>query len=144
MGEAFGTMMGDEFAIDAEAHFIAFGDESEIMPLVVGFPGATDLLGLQQGIEISGNFLFPIKKALSAIADLQIHDAGFVIDEGDARLSKDAVAEMTRVDTRSLTIHKTQLKRFPGIESGKLEADDDTAIGEARLMMDVGGVLGFF
>lgn len=47
MGKTFGAMMGNNLAIEAQAHFIAFGDEHQFMPLGVSFPRHVDLLHLQ-------------------------------------------------------------------------------------------------
>jgi ribosomal protein L11 len=45
-------MLGKQLAINAKTHFIAFGDEDELMPFGVGFVGHADVFGLQQGFEI--------------------------------------------------------------------------------------------
>ena len=92
MRKAFGAMMGDDLAIEAQAHFVAFGDEDEVMPLMVGFPRNGVLLGLKQGIEVGRELLFPREAFLSALANLEIHNACLVIDQLDAVLGENGVA----------------------------------------------------
>ena len=81
MCEAFGTMMRQKLAIEAESHLVAFGDKDKFVPGGVGFPGNGELLRLQKRVEICGQFLFPIQVLLPASTNLQIHHAGFAVTE---------------------------------------------------------------
>ena len=112
MREAFGTVMRQKLAIEAESHLVAFGDEDEFVPGGVGFPRNGELLRLQKRVEICGQFLFPIQILLSASTNLQIHHAGLAVTERDAAARKGAVAEMACMDALHLTVHKTELERL--------------------------------
>ncbi len=81
MREAFGTVMRQKLAIEAESHLVAFGDKDKFVPGGVGFPKNGELLRLQKRVEICGQFLFPIQILLSASTNLQIHHAGFALTE---------------------------------------------------------------
>lgn len=94
--------MRDHFAIEAQAHLVALSDEREFVPIGVGLLRHGDLLRLQQHIEVGGQRLFAIEIRLAALANLQVHHARLVIDERDAALRKNAVAEMPRMDARRL------------------------------------------
>ena len=109
MSKAFRVMTGEHFAIEAEAHFVAFGDENQFMPFSISFPGDDHLLGVEQGFEVSGWLFFAGQIIFAAFAVLQIHDAGFVINQCDAALAENPIAEMSGVNAFRLTVHEAKL-----------------------------------
>ena len=68
MREAFRAMLREQLVVDAQAHFIALGDENEFVPFGVGFIGNIDALGLQQCFQISGDLLLLRHRVVTALA----------------------------------------------------------------------------
>jgi hypothetical protein len=47
-------MPSDEFAIEAQPHLVAFGDEDEVVPSIVGFPQDGDLFVFNSASRSAG------------------------------------------------------------------------------------------
>lgn len=132
----------EELAVDAHPHFVAFGDEDKLVPFFACLPRGGNLFCLQKRFEIGGDFRFRGEGFVAAFPVLEIHDAGLVIDEGDAFLTEDRVAEMTGVNAFHLAVDETKLEGFLLIEPGKLETNHNPAILKTGYMMNVGGMSG--
>lgn len=137
-------VFGEWFAVDAEAQFVAFGDESEFVPFGVGLVGDGEVFGFEEGFEIGGDFLFVGDGVVTAFAIFEVHDAGFLVGESDAGLGEDAVAEVAGMHAWSFAIDKAELEGFVWVEAGEFETDNGATVLEAGFVMDVGGVFGFF
>jgi len=144
MCEAFGPVPGYESTIDAKAHLVALGDEDEFMPFRVGLPVFADLLGGEELLEAHGDFLLRCDSSVAALSILKVHDARFLIDQGDFSRGQDGVAEMTGMDALEFTINESELETFPLILSRKAEAHHDTTVSETSLVVNVGGMTGLF